>query len=87
MTAAPDLVRFSLPATTPALGPLRAKGALPPPVEAHAPIEITHFGSGIWSYTRRIAGAIFLDSRPATIIRSDCRGDPRKTSAPKRATS
>src|ERR671915_2664292 len=48
---------------------------------------MTHFGSGIWSYTRRSAGAIFRDSRPATIIRSDCRGDPRNTSAPKRAMS
>src|SRR5205085_7724130 len=36
---------------------------------------------------RRSAGAIFRDSRPATIIRSDCRGLPRKTSAPKRAMS
>src|SRR3954466_14657587 len=36
---------------------------------------------------RRSTGAIFLDSRPATIIRSDCRGEPRKTSAPKRAMS
>src|SRR6266404_9467969 len=36
---------------------------------------------------RRRAGAIFRDSRPATIIRSDCRGEPRKTSAPKRAMS
>src|SRR5206468_579166 len=35
---------------------------------------------------RRSAGAIFRDSRPATIIRSDCRGLPRNTSAPKRAT-
>src|SRR5947199_7046624 len=50
-------------------------------------MEITHLGSGIWSYTRRRAGAIFRDSRPATIIRSDWRGDPRKTSAPKRAMS
>src|SRR5512145_375496 len=36
---------------------------------------------------RRSAGAIFRDSRPATIIRSDCRGEPRNTSAPKRAMS
>src|SRR5213596_2318659 len=36
---------------------------------------------------RRRAGAIFRDSRPATIIRSDCRGLPRNTSAPKRAMS
>ena len=50
-------------------------------------IEMTHLGSGIWSYTRRIAGANFRDNRPATIMRSDCRGEPRKTSAPKRAIS
>src|SRR5262245_29597338 len=36
---------------------------------------------------RRSAGAIFRDSRRATIIKSDCRGLPRKTSAPKRAMS
>src|SRR3984893_19171847 len=36
---------------------------------------------------RRSAGAIFRESRPATIIRSACRGLPRKTSAPKRAMS
>src|SRR3954465_2657863 len=36
---------------------------------------------------RRSAGAILRESRPATIIRSDWRGLPRKTSAPKRATS
>src|SRR5215212_6164516 len=36
---------------------------------------------------RRRTGAIFLERRPATIMRSDCRGDARKTSAPKRAMS
>src|SRR4029077_12278386 len=36
---------------------------------------------------RRRAGAIFRETRPATIIRSDCRGLPRNTSAPKRAMS
>src|SRR5256885_9077389 len=36
---------------------------------------------------RRSAGAIFRERRPATIIRSDCRGLPRKTSAPNRAMS
>src|SRR4029077_14192685 len=50
-------------------------------------IEMTHFGSGIWSYSRRSTGAIFLVTVPATIIRSDCRGDARNTSAPKRAMS
>src|SRR5580704_2611579 len=50
-------------------------------------MEITHFGSGICSYRRRITGAILLETRPAIIIRSDCRGDPRITSAPKREMS
>src|SRR4249919_1558694 len=36
---------------------------------------------------RRRTGAIFLESRPATIIKSDWRGDPRNTSAPNRAMS
>src|SRR3982750_1686040 len=36
---------------------------------------------------RRSAGAIFRERRPATIIKSDCRGLPRKTSAPNRAMS
>src|SRR5579864_6817110 len=34
-----------------------------------------------------MTGAILLDTRPAIIIRSDWRGDPRNTSAPKRAIS
>src|SRR3954453_18228708 len=58
-----------------------------PPALEQLPIEITHFGSGIWSYRRRSTGAIFLVTVPATIIRSDCRGDARKTSAPNRAMS
>jgi hypothetical protein len=58
------------------------------PVEvAQAPIEITHFGSGICSYNLRITGAILFETRPAIIIKSDCRGDPRITSAPKREMS
>jgi hypothetical protein len=36
---------------------------------------------------RRSTGAIFRDSRPAMIMRSDWRGEPRKTSAPNRAMS
>src|SRR5438477_13156635 len=36
---------------------------------------------------RRSAGAIFRERRPAMIIRSDWRGLPRNTSAPKRAMS
>src|SRR5215469_18441159 len=58
-----------------------------PPEVAQAPIEITHFGSGIWSYSCRITGAIFCDRRPATIIKSACLGDGRNTSAPNCATS
>src|SRR5438876_6942564 len=50
-------------------------------------MEITHLGSGIWSYSRRRTGAIFLVTVPATIMRSDWRGEARKTSAPKRAMS
>src|SRR5437773_9763183 len=34
-----------------------------------------------------MTGAIFCERRPATIIRSAWRGEGRKTSAPKRATS
>src|SRR5579862_2395329 len=34
-----------------------------------------------------MTGAILLLTRPAIIIRSDCRGEPRNTSAPKRAIS
>src|SRR5690349_17185021 len=36
---------------------------------------------------RRKTGAIFLDTRPETIITSACRGLARKTSEPKRARS
>src|SRR5437588_348380 len=31
-----------------------------PPPEAQAPIEMTYFGSGIWSYSRAIIGIIVL---------------------------
>ena len=50
-------------------------------------MEIAHLGSGICWYKWRITGAILFDTRPAMMIRSDCRGDPRNTSAPKRAMS
>src|SRR5215467_1536950 len=50
-------------------------------------MEITHLGSGICSQSVRITGAILLETRPAMIMRSDCRGDGRNTSAPKRAIS
>src|ERR1700690_724926 len=58
-----------------------------PPTLEQAPIEITHLGSAIWSYRRLMTGPIFRVTVPATIIRSDCRGLGRKTSAPKRAMS
>jgi hypothetical protein len=54
---------------------------------AHPPMAIAHFGSGIWSQMRRMAGAIFQVHVPETIIRSAWRGDARKISAPKREMS
>src|SRR3954470_3351028 len=48
---------------------------------------MAHLGSGICWYRWRMTGAILLETRPAMNIRSDCRGEPRKTSAPKRAMS
>src|ERR1043165_9184426 len=53
----------------------------------HDPMAMHHLGSGIWSQIRRRTGAIFRLTVPETIIRSDCRGLGRKTSAPKRAIS
>src|SRR6266700_4628560 len=58
-----------------------------PPEVAHAPIDITHFGSGICSHSWRMTGAILFETRPAMIIKSLCRGEGRNTSAPKRAIS
>ena len=46
-----------------------------------------HFGSGIWSQMRFSTGAIFRDTVPATIIKSDWRGLGRNTSAPNLAMS
>src|SRR3954471_3304979 len=46
-----------------------------------------HLGSGIWSQIRWRTGIIFMTTRPATIIRSHCRGLNRMTSAPNRAMS
>ena len=50
-------------------------------------MEMHHLGSGIWSQMRFRTGAILSVTVPATIMRSDCRGLGRKTSAPKRAIS
>ena len=58
-----------------------------PPELAQTPIEITHLGSIIWSYTCRNIGAIFWETRPATIIKSAWRGDARNTSIPQRPKS
>ena len=58
-----------------------------PPVLAHDPMEITHRGSAICSYSRSTTGATFLNTVPEMIIISACRGDKRKTSAPNRAMS
>src|SRR5512146_102804 len=58
-----------------------------PPELAHEPMEITHLGSAICSYTRSTMGATFLKTVPEMIRRSDCLGDPLRTSAPKRARS
>src|SRR5919109_3139019 len=58
-----------------------------PPVIAHAPIAITYFGSGIWSYTSRSLGAIFLFTVPRTIIKSHCRSEPKASRTPYRSKS
>src|SRR5882724_5462783 len=58
-----------------------------PPVEAHAPMAITHLGSGICSYIRFTASAILYVTVPATIITSHWRGEKRITSAPNREIS
>jgi NADH-quinone oxidoreductase subunit B len=58
-----------------------------PPDDAHAPIEMHHFGSGIWSQMRCSTGTIFITTRPATIIMSHCRGLNRIASEPNRAMS
>src|SRR5688572_22086312 len=50
-------------------------------------MAMTHLGSGIWSYRRRSTGAILRLTRPATIIRSDWRGEARMSSMPKRDMS
>src|SRR5512138_3289797 len=46
-----------------------------------------YFGLGIWSQSIWIAGPIFFEIVPATIMTSDWRGDGLKTPAPKRSRS
>src|SRR5882757_7846950 len=45
-----------------------------PPQLEQAPKEMTYLGSGIWSYSRLIAGAILSVTVPETTIRSAWRG-------------
>src|SRR3989442_13810332 len=56
-----------------------------PPEEAQAPIEITHFGSGIWSKMRFTAGGLFFVMGPAPLIQSAWRGQKRRGPAPQPA--
>src|SRR5687768_6967162 len=58
-----------------------------PPVEAQAPIEIAHFGWGIWSQIFRMTGASLNGSRPAQIRRSAWRGEKLIRSIPNRERS
>src|SRR3569623_1395541 len=58
-----------------------------PPLLAHAPMAMHHFGSGIWSQMRFTASAILYVTVPATIITSLWRGEKRNTSTPKRERS
>ena len=58
-----------------------------PPVEAQAPIEMDHFGCGIWSQIRRMTGASLNGSRPAQIKTSAWRGEKLCRSIPNRARS
>src|SRR5206468_12474610 len=58
-----------------------------PPDEAHAPIEMHHFGCGICCQMRRITGASLNGTRPAQISTSACRGEKLMRSMPNRARS
>src|SRR5262245_64815656 len=58
-----------------------------PPELAQAPMEMAHFGWGIWSQILRITGASLKGSRPAQISTSACRGEKLIRSMPKRDRS
>jgi hypothetical protein len=58
-----------------------------PPVDAHAPIEMHHFGCGICCQMRRMIGASLKGTRPAQIRTSACRGEKLMRSMPNRARS
>src|SRR5687768_2608317 len=57
------------------------------PVEAHAPMEMHHFGCGICCQIRRMIGASLNGTRPAQISTSAWRGEKLMRSMPKRARS
>src|ERR671936_898179 len=58
-----------------------------PPQLEQAPKEMTYFGSGICSYSRRTAGAILSVTVPETTIRSACRGPCANGITPSRMKS
>src|SRR5687768_11616351 len=58
-----------------------------PPVDAQAPMEMTHLGGGFCGKIRRITGASWKGTRPAQMRTSDCRGEKAMRSMPKRARS
>ena len=50
-------------------------------------MEMTYFGSGIWSYRRLMAGAILSVTVPEIHTRSAWRGDAGNGITPRRITS
>src|SRR3954471_4163150 len=58
-----------------------------PPELEQEPNEMTYFGSGICSYSRRIAGAILSVTVPETTMRSACRGPGANGITPSRMKS
>src|SRR5215510_8343437 len=58
-----------------------------PPEFEQEPNEITYLGSGIWSYSRLMAGAILSVTVPDTTIRSACRGPCANGITPSRMKS
>src|ERR671926_1447554 len=58
-----------------------------PPQLEQEPNEMTYFGSGIWSYSRLMAGAILSVTVPETTIRSACRGPCANGITPSRMKS
>src|SRR5690606_34547765 len=58
-----------------------------PTEDAHAPMEMHHFGCGIWSQMRRSTGASLNGTRPAQMNTSAWRGEKLWRSMPNRAMS